>query len=71
MFKTAHLVLLTKADIAAAAGFDRETALANIRRIAPGAHILEVSARTGDGMEAWYGLLAEHRPTSAAPPQRA
>ncbi len=64
MFKTAHVVVLSKADIAAAAGFDRAVALANIRRIAPRAQILEVSARTGDGMEAWYEVLAAHRPAS-------
>jgi len=52
-------------DIAEAAGFDRATALDNIRRIAPQATVFEVSARTGLGMEAWYAFLercANQRP---------
>jgi hydrogenase nickel incorporation protein HypB len=59
MFKTAHAIVVNKMDIAEAVGYDRETALANIRRIAPGVNILEVSARTGQGMDAWYQYLDE------------
>jgi len=44
-------------DLAAAVEFDREAALRNIRRVAPNATILEVSAKTGQGMEDWYALL--------------
>jgi hydrogenase nickel incorporation protein HypB len=57
IFKSAHVVLLTKVDLVAPLGFDREAALANIRRIAPQARVLAVSSRTGEGMEAWYALL--------------
>ena len=57
MFKTADAVVVTKMDIAEAAGFDRDTALANIHGIAPAARILEVSARTGQGMQHWYEYL--------------
>jgi len=57
IFRDAGVVLLTKTDIAEAAGFDRDAALRNIRRAAPGAVILEVSARTGQGMPAWYEAL--------------
>ena len=60
MFKTANIVILNKIDIAEAVGFDRELAIANIKRVAPGATILEVSARTGWQMENWYQCLAEH-----------
>jgi hydrogenase nickel incorporation protein HypB len=56
-FKTAHVVVVNKIDMAAAAGFDRMAALSNIRRVAPHAGILEVSARTGEGMERWYDYL--------------
>ena len=61
IFKNAHVVLVTKVDLAAAVGFDRDSALNNIRRIAPQATVLEVSARTGTGMEAWYHLLKVQR----------
>ena len=57
MFKTAHVIVVNKMDNAEAVGYDRETALANIRLIAPGASILEVSSRTGQGMDAWYEYL--------------
>ena len=57
MFQSAQIVVINKMDIAEAVGFDRETALRNIRRVAPDATIFEVSARTGDGMQRWYDLL--------------
>ena len=57
MFQSAQVVVVNKTDIAAAVGFDREGALASIRRVAPKAPILEVSAKTGHGMEDWYAFL--------------
>ena len=57
IFLHADLVLVTKGDLAAAAGFDREKALAAIRQAAPQARILEVSAKTGAGLDAWYAWL--------------
>lgn len=56
-FRTAQVVVINKVDIAGAAGFERERALENLRRVAPQATVLEVSARTGQGMEGWYGYL--------------
>ncbi len=57
MFKIADVVMINKIDIAEAVEFDRQTALHNIQQIAPQATILEVSARTGSGMDNWYELL--------------
>ncbi len=62
MFKTADVVLVTKMDLAAATGFSRKEALASIRAVAPQAEVLEVSARTGDGMARWYGWLEGRLP---------
>jgi hydrogenase nickel incorporation protein HypB len=59
IFKTADLVLLTKVDVAAPLGFDRVLAAENVRRIAPQAQLIEVSARTGEGLAEWYGFLLE------------
>ncbi len=56
-FKTAHAVVLTKSDLAGPAGFDRAAALANVRAVNPDAALLELSARTGEGLEAWYAYL--------------
>lgn len=57
IFQNADVVLLNKIDLADAAGFHRALALDNLRAAAPGATILEVSARTGAGMAAWYDRL--------------
>jgi hydrogenase nickel incorporation protein HypB len=57
MFHSADVVVVTKTDMAAAAGFDRELALKNIRQASPRAKIFELSARTGDGIKAWCDYL--------------
>ncbi len=57
IFLNADLVILNKIDIAEAVQFDRKTALENIRKVAPKANVVELSARTGAGMEAWYAFL--------------
>jgi len=44
IFTSAHAVVLNKIDAAAALGFDRTAALANIRRVAPQAEVMEISA---------------------------
>ena len=59
IFHDARVVLINKIDLAAAVGFDRTTALANIKQVAPSAKILEVSARTGMGMQDWYAFLEQ------------
>jgi hydrogenase nickel incorporation protein HypB len=56
-FQSADVVILSKIDIAEAVGFDRETAIANICRMAPQAQLFEVSARTGLGMDTWLSYL--------------
>jgi hydrogenase nickel incorporation protein HypB len=59
IFRSTQVVVINKIDIAGAVGFDRETALRNVRRVAPEATIFEVSAKTGQGMGAWYQYLEE------------
>ena len=59
IFQNADLVLLNKMDLAAAVEFNRSVALVNIRNAAPGARILEVSAKTGVGMDAWYSYIRD------------
>jgi hydrogenase nickel incorporation protein HypB len=59
MFKSADVVLLTKIDLAEVAGFNREVALENIRGIAPRAELIELSARSGNGLNLWYKFLLE------------
>jgi hydrogenase nickel incorporation protein HypB len=57
IFKSAHLVLLTKTDVANALDFDCAKAIDNVRQIAPQARIIALSARKGDGMSEWYSFL--------------
>ena len=57
MFHSADVVIVTKTDMTAAAGFDRELALKNIRQSAPRAKIFELSSRTGEGVKAWCDYL--------------
>jgi hydrogenase nickel incorporation protein HypB len=57
IFKSAHVVLLTKIDVAEVLGFDRSAAVENIRRIAPQARIIQLSARSGEGFGEWIQLL--------------
>jgi hydrogenase nickel incorporation protein HypB len=61
IFDSADLALVTKVDLAAAVGFDRAAALGHLEAVRPGMPWLEVSARTGAGMDAWLALLRERR----------
>jgi hydrogenase nickel incorporation protein HypB len=60
IFKSAHVVLMTKVDVADTLGFKRSVAAENIRRIAPQAKLIQLSARSGEGMEEWYEFLRTH-----------
>ncbi|MGW3815767.1 hydrogenase nickel incorporation protein HypB [Streptomyces sp. NPDC005046] len=51
-FGLAHLVVITKTDIADAVGFDREAFLGGVQQVNPGVPVLETSARTGQGVDA-------------------
>lgn len=57
IFTSAHAILVTKIDVADVLGFDREVALANIRSINPRAEVIEVSSRTGEGLDRWFSYL--------------
>jgi hydrogenase nickel incorporation protein HypB len=61
IFNTADIAIITKSDIAEAVDFDRETAHRNIQDVRPGMQILEVSAKSGAGIEAWMQLLEARR----------
>lgn len=61
MFRFADVVVVSKIDLAAAVEFARTTALDNIRRINPAARIFELSARSGQGIDAWCDFLLAAR----------
>jgi hydrogenase nickel incorporation protein HypB len=58
-FNTAHVALVTKSDIADAVGFDREAAHQSLEQVHPGITIIELSARTGAGVDRWIELLQQ------------
>jgi len=64
------VVLITKVDIAAAVGFDRVAAGESIERVNPGVRVVEVSTRTGAGMEEWIALLDSRIGAKALAPAR-
>ena len=57
MFQGADLVLLSKIDLLPYLDFDTEAALAAARRVNPRLQILPVSAKTGEGMAAFYAWI--------------
>jgi len=61
MFQSADVVIISKMDLAEACGYDRNTALANIRRAAPKAKIFETSAKTGQGLDTWREFLLQQQ----------
>jgi hydrogenase nickel incorporation protein HypB len=57
IFHSADAAVITKVDLAGAVDFDRPAALGNIEAIRPGMPVLEVSAKTGQGMGEWLKFL--------------
>ena len=57
MFAASDVMLLNKVDLLPYLDFDVKAAVANARWINPGIRVLQVSARTGEGMEDWYTFL--------------
>ena len=60
MFRGADLVLLSKVDLLPYLDFDPARHAADLARISPRTRILPVSARTGEGLPAWYDWLRQH-----------
>ena len=57
IFQGAKVVVVTKTDLLAATGLDMEELRRNIHAVSPDAEIIEVSSRTGDGMQHWIESL--------------
>ena len=57
IFHGARAVVITKTDLAEPAGFEIERARQAIAQVAPQAEIIELSARTGAGLDAWIAFL--------------
>ena len=57
MFAAADLMILNKVDLLPYLDFDADACIDYARRVNPDIQILQVSARKGDGMEAWLDWL--------------
>jgi len=58
MFTVVDCLVVTKTDYLPGSDFDLETLRAEARRLNPTLTVFEVSARTGDGMDAWCAWVA-------------
>jgi hydrogenase nickel incorporation protein HypB len=60
MFRASTLLLLNKIDLLPHLNFDLARCVEYARRVNPAIEILQVSAQTGEGMDAWYAWLRSH-----------
>jgi hydrogenase nickel incorporation protein HypB len=60
MFRASGLLLLNKIDLLPHLNFDVARCIEYARRVNPAIEILQVSAQTGEGMDAWYAWLRSH-----------
>jgi hydrogenase nickel incorporation protein HypB len=61
IFNSADVTVVTKTDLAQAVEFDWTTASKNIQAVRPGMPVLQVSAKTGAGMQEWIDFLLTRR----------
>jgi hydrogenase nickel incorporation protein HypB len=61
IFNTGDVAIITKMDLATAVDFDRDAARGNILAVRPGMRIIELSSKSGIGMEAWLEFLKAQR----------
>lgn len=65
MFHKADLVVLNKVDLLPHLDFDLQACLGYVREVNPNCRILQLSAKTGEGMQAWLDWLEAERPKLA------
>jgi hydrogenase nickel incorporation protein HypB len=67
MFQAADCLLITKIDLVPYLDVDVDRIIANVRQMNARATIIPVSAKTGEGMEAWHSWVrSQHHSTRAA-----
>ncbi len=67
MFREADVLLITKIDLAPYLDVDLSQIEANVRQVNPHITVIAVSAKTGEGLEAWFNWVQ----LAAKPPQLA
>jgi hydrogenase nickel incorporation protein HypB len=66
MFAAADLMLLNKADLLPYVDFDLAACMANALKVNPRLQIRTVSARTGEGLQAFYAWIEAHAAVAVA-----
>lgn len=61
VFNTSDVAIVTKMDLAAAVEFDWPNLSRNIQAVRPGMRVIQVSAKTGEGMPQWLDFLSGFR----------
>ncbi|RLD59230.1 MAG: hydrogenase accessory protein HypB [Bacteroidetes bacterium] len=62
MFEHAHTCIINKIDLLPYVDFDTELVKKHILSVNPHLHIMELSAKTGEGMEQWITWLLDQKP---------
>ena len=62
LFNTADVAVITKTDLAEPCDFDRAAALDALAAVRPGMPVIETSAKSGAGLDAWITFLEARRP---------
>jgi hydrogenase nickel incorporation protein HypB len=59
IFRAVNVMILNKTDLLPHLDFDVARVIANARQVNPGIIVQSVSARTGEGLDAWYGWIRQ------------
>jgi hydrogenase nickel incorporation protein HypB len=57
MFRAAEVVVVNKIDLLPHLDFDLDAFLSNVKSVNPSAHVIQASARTGEGVDEWCAWL--------------
>jgi hydrogenase nickel incorporation protein HypB len=69
-FNKADCIVLNKIDLLAATNFSRDAFLGFVRGLNPAAPLIELSCRTGEGLDAWLDYVrAERRAAASGAPR--
>ncbi|OBU22192.1 hydrogenase nickel incorporation protein HypB [Photobacterium aquimaris] len=61
MFAAADLMIINKIDLLPYVDVDIDDCVANARKVNPEIQVIKLSAKTGEGMDAWLNWLTENR----------
>jgi hydrogenase nickel incorporation protein HypB len=64
LFRAAQLLIVNKIDLLPYVDFDVERAIAHATAVNPGITVLQLSARTGEGLSSWYDWIRGQVPLS-------